>query len=250
MGVAMTANLASTSMGPTPALLKYLSRTNQRTLLSRIYPLRHLRRRWTFLRFRHCSSQSRDQRLNSVRRVGSASTVGGANMFCPSSDPIVVVRVRLLALLNSRVQRLADGVLGVQHYKKASLRQAFQEFENSNTYWRHPPSVRMRFQQVVSWWPVRDAQFSLADVNASFAKRQRDRMALAQGWRAGNFALVLLQALVARAVDAGALPTNRVKVVPKILPPRHSSNQRRGVQPIRHRISASLDSSDREKSSG
>jgi len=109
-----------------------------------------------------------------------------------------------------------------------------EDFENSNAYWSYPISVRSRFQQVVSWWPERDASFPLVKVNATFAKMQRDRAALAQGYRAGNFALVLLQTLVVRAVDAGALSSNRVKQVPKLAPLKGSpSRDRRQIKPIR-----------------
>jgi hypothetical protein len=67
-------------------------------------------------------------------------------------------------------------------------------------------SVRSRFQRLAAWWPDRDARFPLTQVKALFAKMHRDRAALvAQGWRAGSFALILLQALVARAVEKGAL---------------------------------------------
>jgi len=131
---------------------------------------------------------------------------------------------------------------------RLSLRGAFRDFENSAAYWRHPLSVRSRFQQVASWWPARDADFPLTGVNAAFAKTQRDRAARAQGWRAGNFALILLQTLVARAVEAGALTTNRVKLVPKLLPPRHQSYQRRDIRPIRHSVPAAPSSSDYGKS--
>jgi hypothetical protein len=73
-------------------------------------------------------------------------------------------------------------------------------------------SVRSRFQQVAAWWPDRDARFPLTQVNALFAKMHRDRAALvAQGWRAGNFALILLQALIARAVEKGALSVDGVR---------------------------------------
>jgi hypothetical protein len=57
-----------------------------------------------------------------------------------------------------------------------------------------------------------DARFPLTQVNGLFAKMHRDRAALvAQGWRAGNFALILLQALIARAVEKGALSADCVR---------------------------------------
>lgn len=134
--------------------------------------------------------------------------------------------------------------------ERISLREAFQEFENSTAYWRYPMSVRSRFQQAVSWWPDRDANFLLTQVNATFAKMQRDRAALARGWRAGNFALILLQTLIARAIENGVLTVNRVKQVPRLLPSRQQSNQRRGVKPVRYRISASPESTQCGKSTG
>jgi hypothetical protein len=132
-----------------------------------------------------------------------------------------------------------------------SLRDAFQEFRDSPAYWRYPLSVRSRFQQVVSWWPDRDADFPLAKVNAAFARMQRDRAALAQGWRAGNFALLLLQALVARAVQTGVLTVDRVKQVPKLLPTRQpATNHCRRIESAGYRIAMSTDSSKYEKSRG
>lgn len=129
------------------------------------------------------------------------------------------------------------------------LREAFRGFEKSTAYWRYPISVRGRFQQAASWWPARDANTPLGLVNAAFAKRQRDRAAQAQGWRAGNFVLVLLQVLIADAVTSGFLKKDRVRLVPKILPPRQYSIQRRTVRPIRHRTSVQTNS-ERETSSG
>ena len=133
---------------------------------------------------------------------------------------------------------------------RGSLREAFQDFEKADAYWSYPLSVRSRFQRVAAWWPNRDASFRLAQVNANFAKTQRDRAALAQGWRAGNFALVLLQALVAEAVEAGVLTNNRVKQVPKLLPPRlPSRTDRRRIPAVREPIYSSTDLSKRENSS-
>jgi hypothetical protein len=132
-----------------------------------------------------------------------------------------------------------------------SLREAFQDFENSDAYWRYPLSVRSRFQQVVRWWPPRDAELPLTQVNAAFAKRQRDRAAFAQGWRAGNHTLILLQALVAKAVEAGVLPVNRIRQVGKLSPPRqHPTSYRRPIKPVRDRNPASTDSSKSGKSTG
>lgn len=138
---------------------------------------------------------------------------------------------------------------GIINENGPTLREAFEEFRASRDYWSHPLSVRSRFQQVASWWPNRDADFSLTKVNATFARMQRDRAALAQGWRTGNFALILLQTLVARAVETGVLPTNRVRLVPKLPPIRQPPNRnRRSIRPHRHRAFAIPDSKKTENS--
>ena len=121
-----------------------------------------------------------------------------------------------------------------------SLAEVFEDFRTSGSYRLIPLSVRTRFDLVVSWWPERDAAFPLANVDAAFAKTQRDRSARAMGWRAGNFTLVLLQTLVDYAIRSGALTKNRVRQVPKLLPPRQQpTSYRRRIKPARYRMSQS-----------
>jgi hypothetical protein len=124
--------------------------------------------------------------------------------------------------------------------RQPTLREAFEELKASDGYWQLTLPVRLRFQQVASWWPERDAQLPLANVNAAFAKMQRDRAARERGYKFGNYALLMLQAIIKAAIDAGVLSRNRVAQVPRLLPPRQHSTQRRSI-PIRHRISARTD---------
>jgi hypothetical protein len=125
--------------------------------------------------------------------------------------------------------------------RRCTIREAFRDFETSSAYWSYPIAVRSRFQQVAAWWPDRDACFPLAHVNATFATMQRDRAALARGWRAGNFTLIVLQLLIARAVESGVLTINRVKQVPRLLPPRQQSSRRRRIRPVRRPIRGLID---------
>jgi hypothetical protein len=130
-----------------------------------------------------------------------------------------------------------------------SLSDVFEDFGTSDEYRLIPLSVRTRFHLVVSWWPERDAAFPLANVNAAFAKTQRDRSARAMGWRAGNFTLVLLQTLVDYGIKSGALTKNRVRQVPKLLPPRQEpTSHRRPRDPIRGRIADTSVHNKAEKS--
>ncbi len=130
-----------------------------------------------------------------------------------------------------------------------SLIEVFEDFRTSDEYWRIPLSVRARFDLVVSWWPERDARFPLANIDAAFAKIQRDRSARAKGWRAGNFTLVLLQTLVEYAIKSGAPTKNRVRQVPKLpLPRRPPTNDRRPIKMLRHRGFEVPDSLKTEKS--
>jgi hypothetical protein len=76
----------------------------------------------------------------------------------------------------------------------------------------------------------------------------RDKAARERGWKFGNYALLMLQSIIKAAVEAGALSTNRVKQVPKILPPRQQSNHRRAIRSIRHRVLASPHSVESGKS--
>jgi hypothetical protein len=101
----------------------------------------------------------------------------------------------------------------------------------SDEYWTYPVGVRAAFQRVVTWFPPRQASFPLAEINASFAKMLRDKAGRERGYKFGNHVLVLLQAIIKAAVDAGALSTNRIKQVPKLLPPRRRiAHERRRVK--------------------
>lgn len=124
------------------------------------------------------------------------------------------------------------------HILNGSIAEALARFETSGENCRFPLQVRDTFRCFQNWLPVREANFALADVTAAFARRLRDKAARERGWRFGNYTLFFLQAVVKAAVDAGGLSTNRVKQVPKILPPRQRSNQRRRIKPARHRTSA------------
>lgn len=127
---------------------------------------------------------------------------------------------------------------------------AFAELRDSDEFRAYPLQVRAAFQRVAAWLPSREASFPITQINASFAKMLRDKAACERGWRFGNQALAMLQIVVARAVASGVLEKNRVRQLPKILPPRQQSNQRRAIRPIRHRIPASTNSPEYEKSSG
>lgn len=130
-----------------------------------------------------------------------------------------------------------------------NIRQAFVEYEQTDQFRNHPLEVRIRFHRVADWLSRREAMWPLVDVTASFTRMLRDRAARERGWRHGNFALVLLQTLIARAVDSGTLVKDRTRIVPKLLPPRGNvCNDRRRIKPIRHRISASGDSILKENS--
>jgi hypothetical protein len=124
-----------------------------------------------------------------------------------------------------------------------SLQIAFSNFANSDRFRKHPLSVRMAFQRVADWLPPREASWPMIEINTSFANLLRDKAARERGWRFGNYALILVQTLVAEAVTAGKLSKNRIRQVQKLPPPRvHVGNSRRSIKPIRHRISASADS--------
>lgn len=117
----------------------------------------------------------------------------------------------------------------------SSLREALASFLASEEYWSYPVEVRSAFQSVVGWLPPRQASLTITEIKASFAKMLRDKAGRERGYKFGNYALLLLQAITKAAVGAGALSTNRVKQVPKLLPPRRQlTHDRRRIQ-LRHR---------------
>jgi hypothetical protein len=133
--------------------------------------------------------------------------------------------------------------------QSGTLIEALFDFQKLDQFREHPLRVRMIFQAIVVWLPNRERTFPLAAVNASFAKQLRDKAAQERGWRFGNHALVLLQAVIARAVDIGTLTVNCVRQIPKLPPPfRVPSNDRRAIRPVRYGISASTHSSEPKKS--
>jgi hypothetical protein len=140
---------------------------------------------------------------------------------------------------------------GGDHYGNngGMLIQALVDYQRSDQFCEHPLQVRMIFQVVTIWMPDREASTPLVEINASFAKRLRDRAARERGYRFGNYALLMLQAVIKVAINSGTLSSNRVVQVPRLLPPRRQSTHRRNIRPIRHRISAQTDSG-REESTG
>jgi hypothetical protein len=120
-----------------------------------------------------------------------------------------------------------------------SLRNAFDHFRSSDEYWLLPFVVRNSFQKIAAWLPDREALLPLAEINASSAKRLRDKAARERGWKFGNMTLVLIQVLVARAVETEILTSNRVRQVSKLPPPhRQPTSHRRHIEPVRHRAVA------------
>jgi hypothetical protein len=133
--------------------------------------------------------------------------------------------------------------------KNVAIREAIRNFLETETFRTLPLQIRTQFSKVATWLPEREALFLVFDINASFARNLRDKAARERGWKFGNFALILVQAVVANAVAAGILSKNRVQQLPKLRPfPVPIGNSRRRIKPIRHRISAVTDSLQRENS--
>ena len=131
-----------------------------------------------------------------------------------------------------------------------SVGEAYAQFRTSDEYWSWPPSVRVAFHKVHCWLPQRATKTALAGVNARFARALRDKAARERGWKFGNYALLLLQSIINAAVHAGALSNNRVKQVPKLLPPSlPPSTCRRRIRSVRQPIYSSANLSKRENSS-
>jgi hypothetical protein len=115
--------------------------------------------------------------------------------------------------------------------RNSSLREALASFLASDEYWTYPVGVHAAFQSVVTWFPPRHASLPIVEINASFAKMLRDKAGRERGYKFGNYALLLLQAIIKAAVDAGALSTNRMKQVPRLLPPRRQlAHDRRPIK--------------------
>jgi hypothetical protein len=129
------------------------------------------------------------------------------------------------------------------------FQEAFAELRDSNEFRDYPLQVRDAFQRVATWLPPRQGSLPIAEINAAYAKMLRDKAARERGWKFGNYALLLVQSIANAAVDAGALSNNRVKQVPKLLPPRQQpTSHRRRIEPIRRRIADISDHDKAEKS--
>jgi hypothetical protein len=124
-----------------------------------------------------------------------------------------------------------------------TVRDAFEMLRRSVTYReRYPMEVREAFARVICWLPPRYASLPLAKIDAMTAKILRDKAGRERGYRFGNCTVFLLQSIIKEAVSAGALSTNRVKQVPKLLPPRRQlSNDRRSIKPRRNHAGRNLD---------
>jgi hypothetical protein len=115
-----------------------------------------------------------------------------------------------------------------------SIAGAVAHFLMSDEYRRCPLQVRDAFRRVATWLPSRDASFPVTAIDSSFAKMLRDRASRERGYKFNNHTLVLIQVVVARAVDTGMVTHNRVRQIPKLPPPpRPTSTCRRRIRPVR-----------------
>ena len=131
-----------------------------------------------------------------------------------------------------------------------TVREAFIDLQQSERFREFPLRVRDAFQRVATWLPPRQASFPIVQVNASFAKMLRDKAGRERGYKFGNHTLLMLQSIIKASVDAGTLSSNRVKQVPKLLPPPlPPSALRRRIAPIRHPNSSATSVSRKENSS-
>jgi len=129
----------------------------------------------------------------------------------------------------------------------SSLQSAFDRFRSSGDYWLLPLAVRSTFERIAAWLPSHEALSPLDELNASSAKRLRDKAARERGYKFGNMTLVFIQILVARAVEAGELDRNRVKYVSKLPPFRAPADfRRRSIVTIRRKLSAKTRQSKRD----
>lgn len=121
--------------------------------------------------------------------------------------------------------------------ERRTLRHAIVDLKSSDYYRNLPLELRTAFAKIESWLSGREASFRLEDITASFARMLRDKAARERGWKFGNHALVLVQLIINAEVDAGTLSKNRVRQVPKLLPPRQQpTSHRRRIEPIRRRL--------------
>jgi hypothetical protein len=131
-----------------------------------------------------------------------------------------------------------------------TVREALIDLQQSERFREFPLQVRDAFLRVGAWLPPRQASLPITEINASFAKMLRDKAARERGWKFGNYALLLLQAVIKAEVNAGKLSSNRVKQVPKLLPPPlPPSTLRRHIAPIRQPNSSAISLSRKENSS-
>jgi hypothetical protein len=129
---------------------------------------------------------------------------------------------------------LTQQVMMDNNAQNRSIREAFLLLQSAPRYREYPLKVRDAFQRVATWLPPRHASLPITEINASFAKMLRDKAARERGWKFGNYALLLLQAIIKAAVEAGTLSSNRVKQVPKLAPLKAPpSRDRRRIKPIR-----------------
>lgn len=130
-----------------------------------------------------------------------------------------------------------------------TVREAFIDLQQSERYREYPLQVRASFERVATWLPPREASFPITGINASFAKILRDRACRERGWKFANLTLVLIQRLVADAVEAGALESNRAAQVPKLPPTRQPpTSHRRHIKPVRNRVARISDARKAESS--
>src|ERR1019366_5759207 len=94
-----------------------------------------------------------------------------------------------------------------------TISSSFRRFQSSKGFRECPLKVRTELQRVYNWLPTRQASFPITQVDATFARMLRDKAARDRGWKSGNYALLLLQAIIKASVDAGMLSNNRVKQV-------------------------------------
>ena len=144
----------------------------------------------------------------------------------------------------------SPGITGTKKRIRAdTLAQAFVKFRSLEKFRSCPLKTRTYFQNVADWLPDREAYFPVTCVNALFAKRLRDKAARARGWKFGNYALVLVQILIAEAIETNTIAVNRVRQVPKLLPPRSVlTTDRRRIEAVRNRVAAIRESLKIEKS--
>jgi hypothetical protein len=117
-----------------------------------------------------------------------------------------------------------------------TIEQFFLELLTSEEFRERPLKVRTTLQDVFKWLPAHTREFSILEIDASFARRLQERGTRERGYKFGNLALTFVQLLVARAVEQNLLAINRVRNVSKSRPsasPKQTA--RRRIKPIRSR---------------